>query len=182
MEGVISEIRLFGGNFAPKNWAFCQGQLISIAQNTALFSLLGTTYGGNGTTTFALPNLSSRSAVGVGQGPGLSQIQLGETGGSENSTLTINNLPSHIHTFSAAVAQPCNSGAGNADSPVGNIPAGSATDENYAAPASANGGAAPLAVSGNTAGTGSSAPVSNLEPYLGLNYIICLYGIFPSRN
>src|ERR1700754_404975 len=97
MEGYIAEIRLFAGNFAPRNWAYCAGQIISIAQNTALFSLLGTTYGGNGQTTFALPDLRGRAAVGTGQGGGLTNRVLGEIGGSESVTLLVSNLAPHNH-------------------------------------------------------------------------------------
>lgn len=182
MEGTIGEIRMFAGNFAPRNWAFCAAQILPIAQNTALFSILGTTYGGNGQTTFALPDLRGRVPVGTGQGPGLSNIVLGQVAGSENTTLISNNMPAHTHAFSANVAPPCNTGAGNADSPGGNIPAGSATDENYAGAASSNGTMAPIAIAGNTGIAGGSQPFSNMQPYLGMNYIICLFGIFPSRN
>jgi len=182
MEGTIGEIRMFAGNFAPRNWAFCQGQLLSIAQNTALFSILGTTYGGNGQTTFGLPDLQSRVPVGVGQGPGLSSYQLGQVSGAENTTLLVTNMPAHAHPFSANASMACHTGAGNADSPATNIPAGSASDENYTAAASANAAMAPITVSGNTSPAGGSQPFSNLQPYLGMNYIICMFGIFPSRN
>src|SRR5689334_24076195 len=96
-EPFLAEIVLFAGNFAPRGWAFCWGQILSIAQNTALFSLLGTTYGGNGQTTFALPNLASRFPIGAGQGPGLSNYTLGQLAGTESTTLTINNMPAHNH-------------------------------------------------------------------------------------
>ncbi len=182
MEGTIGEIRMFAGNFAPRSWAFCNNQILAIAQNTALFSILGTTYGGNGQTTFALPDLRGRVPVGTGQGPGLSNITLGEVAGTPSTTLTLNNMPAHNHTFTGTASLPCKSGAGNADSPVGNIPAGSATDENYSAPAGGNGSMAPANVSGNTAIAGGSQPFSIMQPYLGMNYIICLQGIFPSRN
>jgi len=182
MEGTIGEIRMFAGNFAPRNWAFCQGQIMSIAQNTALFSILGTTYGGNGQTTFALPDLRSRVPVGTGQGPGLSPYQLGQVAGNENTTLTVGNLPAHNHSFSTTATMPCHAGAGNADTPTGNIPAGSASAENYTAASAANGNMAPLTVSGNTGPAGSNQPFNNVQPYLGMNYIICLFGIFPSRN
>ena len=182
MEGTIGEIRMFAGNFAPRNWAFCSGQIMSIASNTALFSILGTTYGGNGQTTFALPDLRSRVPVGTGQGPGLSPYQLGQVSGTENTTLLATNMPAHLHTFSANASMACHSGAGNADSPTSNIPAGSATDENYTAASAADGAMAPITVSGNTSPAGSSQPFSNVQPYLGMNYIICLQGIFPSRN
>src|SRR4051794_16038468 len=100
----LGEIRMFGGNYAPKNWALCSGQILNISQNTALFSLLGTTYGGNGTTTFALPNLGGNSPLGAGQGPGLANRQLGETGGQTTVTLTPSQMPSHTHVASATDA------------------------------------------------------------------------------
>ena len=181
MEGYISEIRMFAGNFPPRAWAFCQGQLMSIAQNTALFSLLGTTYGGDGQVTFGLPDFRGRVAVGTGQGPGLSSYDLGQVGGSQSTTLLVANLPAHTHGFSANASMACHTGAGNADSPANNIPAGSASDENYTAPPG-NATMAPIAVSGTTAAAGGNQPFSNVQPYLGMNYIICLYGIFPSRN
>lgn len=182
MEGTIAEIRMFAGNFAPRNWAFCNGQIMAISQNTALFSILGTTYGGNGQTTFALPDLRGRVPVGAGQGPGLPNITLGEASGTPTTTLLTTNMPAHAHSFSASGSMACKTGSGDADSPGGNIPAGSATDENYAAPASGNGSMAPINVSGNTGVAGGSQPFSIMQPYLGMNYIICLFGIFPSRN
>jgi len=182
MEGYIAEIRMFAGNFAPRGWAFCQGQIMSIAQNTALFSLLGTTYGGDGQTTFGLPDFRGRVAVGTGQGPGLSSYDLGQVGGAENTTLLATNMPSHTHSFSATASMACHSGAGDADSPASNIPAGSASDENYSAASAADGAMAPFTVSGNTGPAGGNQPFSNVQPYLGMNFIICLEGIFPSRN
>lgn len=109
MEGTMATIMLFAADFAPKYWAYCNGQLLSIAQNSALFSLLGTTYGGNGTTNFALPNFQSRTAVGTGQGPGLSNVVLGEMAGLQNITLNVTNLPQHIHPVAASLA--CTSAA-----------------------------------------------------------------------
>lgn len=182
MEEYLAIIKMFAGNFAPRGWAFCNGQILSIAQNTALFSLLGTTYGGNGQTTFALPDLRGRVPMGTGQGPGLPNIVLGEVAGTPSTTLTVNNMPAHNHNFTGTASMACKSGAGNADSPTGNIPAGSATDENYAAPAGGNGSMAPTNISGTIAVTGGSQPFSIMQPYLGMNYIICLEGIFPSRN
>lgn len=170
----MATIMLFAANFAPKNWAYCNGQIIAINQNTALFSLLGTTYGGNGTTTFALPNFQGRAAVGVGQGAGLSSVTLGEMGGSQSVTLTLNNLASHTHpvtaTLGATTANP------NTDENNGAILAGANI---YAA--GANGHLA--GVSEQPSGvSGSNQPVSVQQPYLGMNFVICQYGIFPSRN
>ena len=182
MEGTIGEIRMFAGNFAPRTWLICNGQLINIASNTALFSILGTTYGGNGQTTFALPDLRGRVPTGTGTGPGLSNVQLGQVAGTPSVTLLQTNLPAHTHTVTASGSQTCKSGAGNSDTPTGNIPASSATDEIYAAPAGSNGSMAPISVSGTTSIAGNSQPVSVMQPYLGMNYIICQFGIFPSRN
>src|SRR5690242_20983611 len=110
MEGTIAEIRMFAGNFAPRNWAFCASQILSIAQNTALFSLLGTTYGGNGQTTFALPDFRGRTPVGWGQGPGLSNYDLGQVGGTETSTLTVQTMPAHTHTLTGNLAMGAKNG------------------------------------------------------------------------
>jgi microcystin-dependent protein len=180
MEGTIGEIRMFAGNFAPRSWAFCSNQILPIAQNTALFSILGTTYGGNGQTTFALPDFRGRTALGTGQGPGLQNVQLGQLAGAENVTLTTNTMPAHTHALTGTVNPQGNSGAaGLNDDPTGRrlagtkIFTGAANDlQNMAAAAST------LAI-GNT---GGSQPFSILPPYLGMNYIICLFGIFPSRD
>ena len=170
MEGTIAEIRMFAGNFAPKFWAFCQGQIMSIAQNTALFSLLGTTYGGNGTTTFALPDLRGRVPVGTGQGPGLSDVVLGELAGSPSHTLIINEMPAHNHFMNA------NSGDATSGKVSGKFLAQSST----AIYASASDGTT-LSPTALTI-AGGNQPFPLMQPYLGMNYIICLQGIFPSRN
>ncbi len=191
LEPFIGEISMFGGNFAPKNWAFCNGQILSIAQNTALFSLLGTTYGGNGVNTFALPNLQGRSPIHWGQGPGLSNVTLGQVSGSETVTLIQTEMPAHTHAVTggggqASVSLKCSSQAGNSDSPAGNIAAATpAGDEQYADAASANGTMAPATVTipSPTLGiTGGSQPHENRCPYLAISFIIALTGIFPSRN
>lgn len=180
---LIAEIKMFAGNFAPRGFAFCSGQILSIAQNTALFSLLGTTYGGNGQTTFGLPDLRGRCPVHVGQGPGLPSVVLGEMAGSPTTTLTPSQMPAHIHTLSSGRAKmPCSSGAGDSDNPTGAIPAGSATDENYAATGSATDVMADANLTGTTDPAGSSQPFSNMQPFLGINFIIALEGIYPSRN
>lgn len=181
MEGTISEIRMFAGNFAPQTWAFCQGQLLSIASNTALFSLLGTNYGGNGQTTFALPNFSGRVAIGAGQGPGLSPYQLGQSGGIENFTILNSNFPAHTHPVTGTITMKANAAAGNSDAPQGNYPATLAGTPMYANTNNASGmGNMQLALT--AANTGSQIPVSNIQPVAGMNYIICMFGIFPSRN
>lgn len=167
-EPFVAQIMLFGGNFAPRGWAFCSGQLLPIAQNQALFSLLGTTFGGNGQTTFALPDLRGRVPVHPGQGPGLSNVQLGEVAGSETRALSVNQLPSHSH--GAAVTQ----AAKAATRPSGMVP-------------SAGGDYAP-APDGSTfnpafiQAAGGGQPLDIRQPYLGVNYIIALQGIFPARN
>jgi microcystin-dependent protein len=179
MEGTIAEIRLFAPNFAPRNWAFCNGQILSISQNTALFSLLGTTFGGNGQTTFALPNLQSRAAVGTGTGIGLSGYTLGQSSGAEAATITANNVPPHNHPVTGTIKMPTSTTPANAVTPAGNNFANDGSPKyntsgsgTTMAPATLN-----LAVS-----PGGNGLASNIMPYLAINYIICLFGIFPSRN
>ena len=171
----IAEIRIFPYNFAPRNWAFCNGQLMSISQNTALFSLIGTTYGGNGQTTFAVPNLQGTGAIGFGQGPGLSPRSLGEMTGSFSTTLLQTEIPAHGH------APQANSGFGDQKSPANSIWAkahvGRATDLMYAA----TGGGSPMNA-GAIGSAGGSQPHNNLQPYLVLNFCIALYGVFPPRQ
>jgi microcystin-dependent protein len=178
MEGTIAEIRLFAGNFAPRSWAFCQGQILSIAQNTALFALLGTTYGGNGQTTFALPDFRGRVAIGTGQGPGLAPIILGQAAGEASVTLITTQIPAHNHPISGSA-----SGLANNANPTGNsLGIGVVSSGN--APVNMYNTAAPsAALNAQTCGlTGGNQPHNNMQPYLGMNYIICLEGIFPSRN
>jgi microcystin-dependent protein len=169
----IGEITLFAGNFAPRNWAFCNGQILPISQNTALFSILGTTYGGNGQTTFALPDLRGRVPIHQGQGPGLSFYNLGQMGGSENVTLLTNQLPAHNHAINAVA------NGGDQANPIGNLPAveSTGTSKDYSSVA-ATGQMAP----GMVANTGGGQPVPVVQPYGCVSYIIALYGIFPSRN
>ena len=172
---------MFAGNFAPRNWAFCAGQILAISQNTALFSLLGTTYGGNGQTTFALPDFRGRVAVGAGQGPGLSPISLGEVSGVATYTILNSNFPAHTHPFSGSITMPANAADGNADTAQGNYPAALTGTDMYSTVNDGSGmGNMQLALTG--ASTGASQPVNNTQPYLGMNYIICIFGIFPSRN
>lgn len=174
-ETFIGEITMMGCNFAPINCAFCNGAIIPIAQNTALFSILGTTYGGNGTTTFALPNLQGRLPMHTGSGPGLSQRVLGEQSGSESVALNVNEMAAHTHTVSAR--------SGTAvDSP---IPAGRfpSTPANGSTPYADAGGAQMAGASGGTVGVnGSGLPHNNLMPALCINFVITMFGIFPSRN
>jgi microcystin-dependent protein len=169
MEGYIAEIRNFAGNFPPRAWSFCQGQLLSIAQNTALFS----TYGGDGQTTFALPDLRGRIPVGTGNGAGLTPRVLGEISGIPSNTILTSNMPAHTHTMNAS------SDAASLGTPAGN-----------SLGVNARGGITPFApgtttqvAMGSTTGSvGSNSPINNMQPYLGMNYIICLEGIYPSRN
>ena len=166
----LGEIRMFAGNFAPTGWQFCNGQLLSIAQNTALFSLLGTTYGGNGITTFGLPDLRGRVPVHFGLGPGLTDVALGQVRGTENTSILVSNLPAHTHSISA------NTSAGTTSVPTNAINADTSTlDKEYTTNA-ANTTMSP------TGSTGDSQPINNMQPYLGINFIIATQGIFPSRN
>ena len=146
----IAEITMFGGTFAPRNYALCNGALISIAQNTALFALIGTIYGGNGTTTFGLPNLQGRLPVHSGQGPGLSDYSLGQSGGSTAITLTTTTMPTHTHATGAGA----NAGAASVVSPVGAFPATPASGTPYADSGTANMAAGTTAGSTSSAGTG----------------------------
>jgi len=175
MDPFVAEIRIFPFNFAPKGWAFCDGQLLPISQNTALFSLLGTTYGGDGKSTFALPNLQGSAPMHPGQGQGLSLHDLGESGGSEFVTLLTSEMPAHAHGVGRARAE-----AG--DSPLpGNC---------VWAMAGAGRGAAALYIAGPATGkvfqnslapTGGSLPHNNMQPYLTLSFCIALQGVFPAR-
>ena len=165
----IGEIRMFGGNFAPRNWALCDGQLLSIASNTALFSLLGTTYGGNGQTTFGLPDLRGRVPVHQGQGPGLSDRTLGESAGTETVTLLPTQMPAHHHPGASA-------GTATLGNPGGSLPGSGAAAIYVDTPPG-------LTMSTATQPPrGGGQPHPNLMPYLCINFIICMAGIFPSRN
>lgn len=174
-ESFIGEIKMFAGNFAPRGWAFCDGQLLAIASNSALFSILGTTYGGDGRTSFALPDLRGRVAMHPGSGPGLTPRRLGERGGTETNTLTVNQLPSHNHT--ATATNPVYDDEANTDDPTGKYPA--VSGENMYSDQTNVDGALPTITVNHT---GGSQSVNNLQPYTTVNYIICLQGLFPSRN
>jgi microcystin-dependent protein len=181
MDEYIGIIKLFAGNFAPLNWQFCWGQTLSIASNTALFSIIGTYYGGNGTTTFQLPDLRGRVPVGVGAGLGLSPIVIGQVGGVENITLTAQNLPQHNHAVTGNVQLQVSRDSGNSATPAGSFLAGSSPNNIYNT-AGAAGYLNGVTQNLNTAMTGQNLPFPSRNPYLGLNYIICIYGLFPPRG
>lgn len=181
-EPFIGEIKIFGFDFAPRGYMSCSGQLLSIAQNTALFSLLGTMYGGNGQVTFGLPDLQGRVAKGQGQGAGLSSYVMGQKAGVSSVTLLTSNLPAHIHTANGITASlPVSSELGTVDSPTGKYLAQAPMDM-YATAATAGKNYGALAASGTTGITGASTPFSVENPYLVVNYSIATQGIFPSRN
>lgn len=170
-EPLLGSLMLFAGNFAPRGWAFCNGQLLPISSNTALFSILGTQYGGDGSTTFALPDLRGRAPVGAGQGPGLSNYPIGSRVGSETTTLTAANLPSHSHTLNGS------SLPGSSSLPNGNVPAvnrdgilhyGTTADVTMS--------------SASITSTGGNQGFNNIQPVLGMHYCIALQGVFPSRS
>lgn len=166
----IGEIRMFGGSFEPAGWAFCKGQMLAISENDALFNLIGTTYGGDGQETFALPSLQSRVPVHQGQGPGITQnYQMGEAVGVETVTLTTQQIPGHNHLFSAST------GGGSSGTPINNIPATPPVAKLYRF--GTPGDAFPNTL---VQPTGGSQPHENLMPYIAINYIISLYGIYPS--
>jgi microcystin-dependent protein len=167
----VGQLALVPYNFAPRGWALCNGQVLLIAQNTALFSLLGTTYGGNGQTTFALPDLRGRVPISSGQGPGLSNYALGQTGGAETQTLTLNQIPSHTHLLLADTS------VGTSDRPNGGLPA-----RNAAGVPQYGTGAAGTMSAGGVQASGGSQPHNNMQPYVTLNWIIALQGIYPSQN
>lgn len=175
-EPFIGEIMIGGFNFAPRGWALCNGQIMGIAQNTALFSILGTTYGGNGQTTFNLPDLRGRAILGVGQGPGLSDYSLGETGGSEIVTLLQTEMPAHNHAVQT------NNGDGTLGTPVNNFFAGPGADRDLFWYNPATSGTTPNMNPAAVALAGGGQPHNNMMPYQVLNYCIAMQGIFPSRN
>ena len=184
MEGTIGEMRIFAGNFAPRSWAFCQGQLLPISQNQALFSILGTTYGGDGRTSFGLPDLRGRVPVSTGTGPGLTPRALGQRSGSETNTLDVTQLPSHNHLGVVHVS----SGNASQSTPT--------TGSSIATPGAGDGRSFSSTLGFNNStpdvqlnqqsvtigNNGGNLPVNNMQPWLCINYIICLNGLFPSRN
>jgi microcystin-dependent protein len=166
----IGQIMMVGFSFAPRNWAFCNGQLMAISENEVLFTLIGTTYGGDGQTTYALPDLRGRVPIGVGQGQGLGAYQFGQVGGQESPTLNVTQLPAHTHVYNPSTSQ----GEPTTEHPESSYPA----PEGYYA-TTAN--AAPMGPP-TLAAAGGSQPHNNIQPFLGINFIISLFGIFPSQN
>jgi len=170
-EPFVGEIRMFAGNFAPRGWALCDGQLLAVSQNEALFSLLGTVYGGDGRTTFGLPELRGRLALHAGSGPGLTPRQLGEKAGAEKQTLTHQQLPNHNHSMQASSA------AASTDNPSGAVLADTGTHFSYNTAVAPSGDMAHP-----TGNTGGDRDHDNLMPYQCINYIIALFGVYPSRH
>jgi microcystin-dependent protein len=186
-EPFIGQIQPYAFNFAPRGWALCDGQLMAISSNTALYSLLGTIYGGDGRTTFALPDLRGRAPIHQGTGPGLSTRKIGSKGGEERVTLAVSQMPSHNHTGDATLSGKvrCNSGAGNKDTPVGNSLATIARTNQYSdAGPNADMDEGTVDASGNltTSNAGGSQSHDNMQPYLTISYCIALIGLFPSRS
>ncbi|NIJ44045.1 microcystin-dependent protein [Wenyingzhuangia heitensis] len=200
MEPFIGQIMMFGGNFAPKYWAFCDGQILSISDHQALYSLLGNAYGGDGRTTFALPDLRGRVTVHPGSGPGLTTKKLGQSDGLEATVININNMPNHSHNasftqtsgeVSAVGSIPVNNEDGNADSsdPSSGVFAYASGDMYTSEPANAN-NPGNISVTGSAKVTGNvvvdpqgnQEPFNNMQPFLAINYIIALEGIYPSRS
>lgn len=191
MDEYLGTIKIFAFNFAPRYWTTCDGQLMSIAQNQALFSLLGTVYGGNGTTTFGLPDLRGRTMVGAGSGGVLPPIQQGQSAGSQLYTLTANTMPAHVHSMVGAtlraIVHTTENGTVTNESDSGNnaFGSGGSTQNGYSEPpigvANSVGGVS-TTISGSTSGSGGSQPFSLLNPFLGMYHCICLTGLYPSRN
>lgn len=172
MDPFVAEIRIFPFNFPPKGWAFCDGQILPLSQNTALFSLLGTTYGGDGKSNFALPDMQGNAPMHPGQGPGLSLHDLGETGGSETVSLLESEIPSHSHSVSASVAD------GTDQTPVGSKLATGISISQFAP----NNGPLTQLSDNALAPAGGDQPHNNMQPYLTLNFCIALQGVYPPRT
>lgn len=170
-EPFVGEIRMFAGNFAPRGWAYCDGQLLAVSQNDALFSLLGTIYGGDGRTTFGLPDMRGRIPIHAGNGPGLSTRRLGAKGGTEKETITVNQIASHTHPLRGT------DDSGNTASPAGNAPAKSTTVDAYI-----DGTPSANLAAGAVTSVGGGQDHTNIMPYLCIHFIIALFGIYPSRH
>ncbi|RJP31603.1 MAG: phage tail protein [Candidatus Omnitrophota bacterium] len=170
-DNFIGEIKAWAPNFAPVDWAFCDGALLPVAQNSTLFALIGAKFGGDGAQNFALPDLRGRVIVGAGQGPGLTNRSLGETGGMESVVLSMDQLPAHTHSFQI----PVSANRATTDNPVGNVPAKGDMDL-YTTTGS------PSQNSVASSATGANQPISVMQPYFVVNYIICINGILPIRS
>ncbi len=180
MEGVIGYVTPFAGTFAPRNWMLCQGQQLVVNQNAALFSLIGVFYGGNGTTNFNLPDLQGRAIVGQGSAPNLATYVIGQKGGVQQFTMTLNEMPAHTHVVSANIT-PAASSTSDKNTPVGDIYAApSAGDALFSADNTSN--MQPYAGMVTMGNTGSSTPVVSQDPVLAFNYIICTVGVYPQRQ
>ncbi|WP_440069629.1 phage tail protein [Tenacibaculum discolor] len=193
MEPFLGQIMMFGGNFAPRGWAFCNGQLLAISQNTALFSILGTTYGGDGRTTFALPDLRGRAPINSGggsAGPGLSPRPLGQRGGEQTHTLNITEMPSHSHSVqpNSSHLKLSTDNAVNETPAAGDVPAVSNYPDGLSAKKVKSFGPPTNTVNGQSIApptilnNGGNLAHNNMQPYLAVNFVIALVGIFPSRN
>jgi microcystin-dependent protein len=178
MTPFIGQIVMFGGNFAPRGWALCDGQLLSISSNEALFSLLGTIYGGDGRTTFGLPDLRGRVAMHAGSGPGLTPRQLGRKSGAEQNFLTVGQMPSHNHAATGTVNLGTASNAASGSGAFLPISTGANFYSTAAGAAQMNAGAVSVTVGNN----GGSQGINNIQPFQCVNYIIALQGTYPSRN
>lgn len=171
-EPFVGEIRMFAGNFAPRGWAFCDGQLLAVSQNDALFSLYGTIYGGDGRTTFGLPDMRGRIPIHAGQGPGLSPRNLGSKAGTEQETVTINELPTHSHTFSGVNVQATETSPGANETLAQSVGYDAYVPNQNATPMSNN----------TVSAVGGSRSHTNEMPFLCVNFIVALFGIYPSRH
>jgi len=187
MEEFIGVVKIFAGNFAPRGFMMCNGQSLAISQYSALFSILGTTYGGNGQTTFALPDLRGRAPVGWGQAPGLSNYALGQVSGTESTSILISNMPAHNHVASSTLSLNASDAAATVGTPVAGNALGAGKDVNTDPVSMYTTSAPNIPLTGGTVDTtiglnGGNVPISILQPVLATSYIICVEGIFPSRN
>lgn len=184
MEGTIGEVRMFAGNFAPRFWALCEGQLLAINSNQALFSILGTIYGGDGRTSFGLPDLRGRIPIGPGNGPGLPSYREGQRGGATTNTLNITQIPSHNHIGAVKVSSG-NATQNTATNGASIATPGTGSGRSFTPTAGFNTASPDITLNANsvqTGNTGGNQSVNNMQPFLSIYFIICLQGIFPSRN